>query len=212
MHATLETFPGSCQAKHQSQRKGRATVPAEPPRRVKVGSSEALIYTQRNYITTKTRNYMSMSFNEAILAGNITRDPEVRFTPTGVQVVDASIALNHSWRGEDGTKREEVSYIDLVFWNKLAEVAGNYLKKGSQVLVSGRLKQETWDDRQTGQKRSKIKVIVETLKLLSKPEGPTASPTPARAAKPATRPDKTAPASQPAGNGGDDGFGDDVPF
>jgi single-strand DNA-binding protein len=109
---------------------------------------------------------MPASFNSVTLLGNLTRDPDVRFTPQGVQVVDVSIALNHTWKDESGTKREEVTYVDCVFWSKLAEIAGKYLKKGSQALISGRLHQDSWIDKNTGQKRSKIVVVAENLQML----------------------------------------------
>jgi len=109
---------------------------------------------------------MSASFNSVVILGNVVRDPDVRFTPQGVQVADVSIALNHTWRDESGTKREEVTYVDCVFWSKLAEIAGKYLKKGSQVLISGRLHQDSWIDKQSGQTRRKIVVVVENLQML----------------------------------------------
>jgi len=109
---------------------------------------------------------MSASFNSVVILGNVVRDPDVRFTPQGVQVADVSIALNHTWKDESGTKREEVTYVDCVFWSKLAEIAGKYLKKGSQVLISGRLHQDSWIDKQSGQTRRKIVVVVENLQML----------------------------------------------
>jgi single-strand DNA-binding protein len=126
-----------------------------------------------------TQNNMA-SFNSVVILGNVVRDPDVRFTPQGVQVSDVSIALNHTWKDESGTKREEVTYVDCVFWSKLAEIAGKYLKKGSQVLISGRLHQDSWIDKNTGQKRSKIVVIAENLQMLGRradSESGTASPT-----------------------------------
>jgi single-strand DNA-binding protein len=139
-----------------------------------------------------TPNTQTMaSFNSVTLLGNLTRDPDVRFTPQGVQVVDVSIALNHTWKDESGTKREEVTYVDCVFWSKLAEIAGKYLKKGSQVLISGRLHQDSWIDKNTGQKRSKIVVIAENLQMLGSRADSESGSSPADTQKPG------APASPP---------------
>src|SRR5881275_81916 len=106
------------------------------------------------------------SFNKVILVGNLTRDPEVRYTPKGSAVCDLAIAVNRQYSLEGGEKREEVTYVDVVLWARLAEIAGEYLKKGRPVLIEGRLQLDTWDDKQSGQKRSKLKVIGEGLQLL----------------------------------------------
>lgn len=138
------------------------------------------------------------SFNSVTLLGNLTRDPDVRFTPQGVQVVDVSIALNHTWKDESGTKREEVTYVDCVFWSKLAEIAGKYLKKGSQVLISGRLHQDSWIDKNTGQKRSKIVVVAENLQMLGSRDSDS-GPTPASNQPPQHQAAPPARAPAPAG-------------
>jgi|SRR5205814_833885 len=106
------------------------------------------------------------SFNKVILLGNLTRDPEVRYTPKGSAVCDLGIAINRQYTLDSGEKREEVTYVDVVLWSRLAEIAGEYLKKGRPVFIEGRLQLDTWDDKQTGQKRSKLRVIGETMQLL----------------------------------------------
>src|SRR5437867_9100938 len=106
------------------------------------------------------------SFNKVILLGNLTRDPEVRYTPKGSAVCDLGIALNRRCTLDSGERREEVTYVDVVLWSRLAEIAGEYLKKGRPVFIEGRLQMDTWDDKQTGQKRSKLRVIGETMHLL----------------------------------------------
>src|SRR3954466_14559531 len=112
------------------------------------------------------------SFNKVILLGNLTRDPEVRYTPKGSAVCDLGIAVNRSYTLDSGEKREEVTYVDVVLWARLAEIAGEYLKKGRPVFIEGRLQLDTWDDKQSGQKRSKLRVIGETMQLLgSRPSG-----------------------------------------
>src|SRR5499427_3203416 len=106
------------------------------------------------------------SFNKVILLGNLTRDPEVRYTPKGSAVCDLGIAVNRQYTLDSGEKREEVTFVDVVLWSRLAEIAGEYLKKGRPVFIEGRLQLDTWDDKQSGQKRSKLRVIGETMQLL----------------------------------------------
>ncbi len=106
------------------------------------------------------------SFNKVILLGNLTRDPEVRYTPKGSAVCDLGIAINRSYTLDSGEKREEVTFVDVVLWSRLAEIAGEYLKKGRPIFIEGRLQLDTWDDKQSGQKRSKLRVIGETMQLL----------------------------------------------
>src|SRR3712207_3783928 len=109
---------------------------------------------------------MAASFNKVILVGNLTRDPEVRYTPKGSAVCDLGLAVNRNYTTDTGEKREEVTFVDVVFWARLAEIAGEYLKKGRPVLIEGRLQLDSWDDKQSGQKRSKLKVIGESMQLL----------------------------------------------
>jgi single-strand DNA-binding protein len=106
------------------------------------------------------------SFNKVILLGNVTRDPEVRYTPKGTAVTEIGMALNRVYTAENGEKRDETTFVDVTLWGRTAEVAGEYLKKGRPVLIEGRLQLDTWDDKQSGQKRSKLKVIGETLQLI----------------------------------------------
>src|SRR5207247_8367699 len=106
------------------------------------------------------------SFNKVILLGNLTRDPEVRYTPKGSAVCDLGIAVNRVYTTDSGERREEVTYVDVVLWSRLAEIAGEYLKKGRPVLIEGRLQMDTWDDKQGGQKRSKLRVVAENMQLL----------------------------------------------
>lgn len=110
------------------------------------------------------------AYNHVTLAGNLTRDPELTYTPKGTAVCKCTLALNHSWTTEAGEKREEVSFIDLVIWGRTAENVAQYMKKGRPMLADGRLKQETWDDKQTGQKKSRVVVIVNTVLFLGTPD------------------------------------------
>lgn len=104
---------------------------------------------------------MAQGFNKVILMGNLTRDPETRTTPSGQSVTNFSLAVNRTWRGADGQQNEAVSYIDCVAWGKPGEIIAQYMSKGRSLLVSGRLDQRSWEDKESGGKRSKIEVIVE---------------------------------------------------
>ena len=112
------------------------------------------------------------SFNKVILLGNLTRDPEVRYTPKGTAVTEIGMAINRTYTAENGEKREETTFVDVTLWGRTAEIAGEYLKKGRPVFIEGRLQLDTWDDKQSGQKRSKLKVVAEGLQLIgSRPGG-----------------------------------------
>jgi single-strand DNA-binding protein len=111
------------------------------------------------------------SFNKVILLGNLTRDPEVRYTPKGTAVTDIGLAVNRVYTTDNNEKREEVTFVDVTLWGRTAEIAGEYLKKGRPCLIEGRLQMDTWDDKQSGQKRSKLKVIGEALQLLGSRPG-----------------------------------------
>ncbi len=110
-------------------------------------------------------------FNKTVLAGNLTRDIELRYAPSGTAVANTAIATSRKFKKQDGTQSEEVCFIDLAFFGRTAEIANQYLKKGSKVLIEGRLKFDQWQD-QNGQKRSKHSVIVESMQMLGdKPKG-----------------------------------------
>ena len=112
------------------------------------------------------------NLNRVLLIGNLTRDPEIRYTPKGTAVAEIGIAVNRVFSGEDGEKREEVTFVDVTLWSRLAEIAEQYLKKGRSVFIEGRLQLDSWDDKQTGQKRSRLRVVGENLQMLgSRGEG-----------------------------------------
>jgi single-strand DNA-binding protein len=108
------------------------------------------------------------NYNSVTVLGNCTRDPELRFTPNRTPVCDIAIAINRIWTDDDGRKQTETTFVDVTFWSRLAEIASEYLHKGSSAFIQGRLQQETWTDKQTGQPRSKLKVVAENLQLLEK--------------------------------------------
>lgn len=107
---------------------------------------------------------MARSFNQVILMGNLTRDPELRTTPNGQSVCSFSLALNRSYKGSDGNWQEATDYIDVVAWGPLGERVSQYLNKGRPCLVNGRLQSRSWE--QDGQKRSKVEVVAQDVTFL----------------------------------------------
>ena len=142
------------------------------------------------------------SFNRVIIMGNLTSDPELRYTPKGTAIAQLTLAVNRKWKSESGEKKEEVSFVDCNAWGRTAETIGQYMKKGRPLLVEGRLKQETWTDKQTQKQRSALKVVIESFSFVD--TNPDAQPknegaeTPPRTQQPAYEP----PSPE----------GDDVPF
>ena len=148
------------------------------------------------------------SINMVILAGNLTRDPEMRFTPSGMAVAKLGLAVSRKFKdAKTNELREDVTFVDIDVFGKQAEVGGQYMAKGRPVLIEGRLQLDQWDDKQTGQKRSKLKVVANRIQFLgSKPEGGGGgggAPRPA-AARPQNRP------AQP-NRAGESGGGDEMP-
>ncbi len=109
-----------------------------------------------------------LSLNRAQLIGNLTRDPEIRYTPTGKPVVTFGVATNRVWIDSEGNKQKSVEYHEIVSWGKLAEICNQILRKGYQVFVEGRLHTRTWEA-QDGTKRQRTEIILENMKLLSRP-------------------------------------------
>ncbi len=139
-------------------------------------------------------------FNKVMLIGNLTRDPELRYTPKGTAVVKLGIAVNRTWRDETGATKEEVTFVDVDAFGRQAETLAQYMKKGKPIFVEGRLRLDTWDDKQTNQKRSKLGVVLEGFQFLDYGGRPsddgtagTAAPHPA-----AARPQNAASAPPPA--------------
>jgi single-strand DNA-binding protein len=107
------------------------------------------------------------SFNQVILVGNLTRDPELRVTPKGTAICQFGLAVNRQFKDESGATRDETTFVDIEAWGKQGELVAKYLTKGSPALVQGRLKLDQWEDKQTQQKRSKLKVVLENVQFLS---------------------------------------------
>lgn len=104
--------------------------------------------------------------NKVILVGNLGRDPEVRSTPSGQPVASFTLATNRRWRDREGNRQEQTEWHTVVCWGRLAEIAGQYLTKGRQVYVEGRLQTRSWEDRQTGDKRYRTEIICENFQML----------------------------------------------
>ena len=106
------------------------------------------------------------NYNKVILMGNLTRDPEVRYTSSGTAIAKLGLAVNRYYRNQEGQQQEETTFVDVDAFGKQAETIGQYLKKGRPIMVEGRLKLDQWDDKQTGQKRSKLGVTLENFQFL----------------------------------------------
>jgi single-strand DNA-binding protein len=146
------------------------------------------------------------SFNRVILVGNLTRDPELRYTPKGMAIAKIGLAVNRNWTSETGEKKEEVTFVDVDIFGRTAENVAQYMKKGRPILIEGRLRLDQWDDKQTGQKRSKLGVVGEIVQFLGSPTG--AGETGVAASRPAA----AAPAAPEPVEGEPPPEHDDVPF
>src|SRR5580658_3849713 len=145
------------------------------------------------------------NFNKVILVGNLTRDPELRYTPKGTAVARITLAVNRTFTSsEGGEKKEEVSFVDVDVWGRQAEVISQYMKKGRPLLVEGRLKQDTWEDKNTKQKQSKLKVVLESFSFIDSGNRGGDGASPARTPSAAT-PQAESPDAEPPQD-------DDVPF
>ncbi len=112
------------------------------------------------------------NLNKVMLIGNLTRDPELRHTPKGHAVSEISLAINRNWTNEQGQKQEETTFVEVTFWGRQAEVIQQYVTKGSPIYIEGRLQLDSWDDKETGKKRNKLRVVGENFQFLSgKPGG-----------------------------------------
>ena len=149
------------------------------------------------------------SFNRVILMGNLTRDPELRYTPKGMAIAKLGLAVNRTWRTETGETKEEVTFVDIDSFGKQAETIAQYLKKGSPLLMEGRLRLDQWDDKQTGQKRSKLNVVLESFKFVGPARTDGGTDASRRPAGPSSVPPEVPPATEPEGPPPEE---DDVPF
>jgi len=109
------------------------------------------------------------NFNKVLLMGNLTRDPELRYTPSGTAVTEFRLAVNRSFTDKDGTKKDSTVFVDVTVWGRRAEVACEFLSKGRPVFIEGRLQYDTWE--KDGQKRSKLSVVAENFQFIGAPAG-----------------------------------------
>jgi single-strand DNA-binding protein len=154
------------------------------------------------------------SFNKVILAGNLTRDPELRYTPKGTAIARIGMAINRTWKTETGETKEEVTFVDVDAFGRQAEVIAQYMKKGRPLLIEGRLKLDQWEDKNTHQKQSKLRVVLDSFSFIdsrgggdggSGGEPPRTRPPAPTPAPPAGSPEPSEPETPPAEE-------DDVPF
>lgn len=143
------------------------------------------------------------SLNKVFLIGNLTRDPELRVTPKGTAICQFGIAVNRQFKDDSGATRDETTFVDIEAWGKQGELVSKYLGKGSQCMVEGRLKLDQWEDKASGQKRSRLKVVLDNVQFLGAPKGTQSETQP----KPATEA-RTYMNPAPA----PDNIDEDVPF
>lgn len=156
------------------------------------------------------------NLNKVQLMGNLTRDPEVRFTPKGTAVADIGLAINRYFTLDDGEKREETVFVDVTLWGRQAEIVEKYTRKGRPLYVEGRLQLDTWEDKKTGAHRSKLKVVGESIQLLGSREDNGSGPSQGGSSQQASEPpqQQAQPTSPPPQNPAptDDGGEEDIPF
>ena len=151
------------------------------------------------------------NFNKVILIGNLTRDPELRYTPKGTAIAKIGLAINRTWKTETGESKEEVTFVDIDAFGRQAETLGQYMKKGRPIMIEGRLKLDTWDDKQTNQKRSRLGVVLESFQFLdfNKSAESTGAPLPPKSRQPQPAGGESDPPAPDAAAAPEE---DDVPF
>jgi len=147
------------------------------------------------FLLTNLSGVDMANVNKVILIGNVTRDVESKALPSGSSLASLSLAVNRSYKTESGATREEVLFVDVELWGRVAEIAAQYVKKGSPLYVEGRLKMDSWEDKETGQKRSKMKVVGEAIQLLGSKKNADEAP--------------STPRSRPVAESGE---ADEIPF
>lgn len=159
------------------------------------------------------------SLNKVFLIGNLTRDPELRVTPKGTAICQFGLAVNRQFKDDSGATRDETTFVDIEAWGKQGELVSKYLGKGSQCMVEGRLKLDQWEDKQSGQKRSRLKVVLDNVQFLGAPRGSGGGQAPAAGGEdfdapssppPSPPPRRSAPPAAPAAPA--DNLDEDVPF
>lgn len=154
------------------------------------------------------------NLNKVMLIGNLTRDPELRYTPKGTAVADITLAINRIWNNDQNVRQEETVFVEITLWGRQAELAQQYLAKGRLAYVEGRLHMDTWDDKETGKKRSKLKVVGEVLQFMPDGKGGNTQTAPAGQAplRPAGPPRNQGPPQGASPATGDLPDDDEIPF
>jgi single-strand DNA-binding protein len=152
------------------------------------------------------------NLNKVMLMGNLTRDPEIKYTPKGTAIAQFGLAINRTFKTEGGEGREEVTFIDIEAFGRTAEVIGEYFKKGRPIFIEGRLKLDQWDDKTTGKKMSKLRVIAESFEFLGSNRSEGAAEGTEGEAKPAAKRQPPARPPRPPADPDLDVQSDDVPF
>ena len=153
------------------------------------------------------------NLNKVMLIGNLTRDPELRYTPSGKAVTDISLAINRVWNNEQGQKQEDTIFVDVTLWGRQAELAQQYLSKGRCAYIEGRLQMDTWDDKETGKKRSKLKVVGDQLQFMPDGKGSSGgAPPPAQGGSQASQQRSAPPHGASAAPPNEFQEEDDIPF
>jgi len=122
------------------------------------------VHVRKRYVRQDIFNMPS--YNKVILIGHLSRDPELKYSAAGKPICKFGLAVNHTWKTESGEKKEDVTFVDIDCFGRTAENVSKYMKKGSALLVEGRLKLDQWDDKQSGQKRSKLGVVAESCQFM----------------------------------------------
>jgi single-strand DNA-binding protein len=150
------------------------------------------------------------AYNKVILLGNVTRDLELRYTPRGTALVDVGLAINRTWKDDAGEKQEEVTFVDVTFWGRSAEILGEYCQKGTGLHVEGRLTLERWEDKGSGKKMQRLKVVGEGFQFLPSAGGGSGGTVKGGVSRsaPAPAPAPAPVAASPAAVGEDD----EIPF
>ena len=143
--------------------------------------------------------------------GNVTRDVELRYTPKGTAVADIGLAVNRVRTGESGERIEETTFVDVTLWGRTAEIAQQYSGKGKPLFVEGRLHMDSWDDKTSGQKRTKLKVVAENIQLMGSPGGGGGAPQSQGGGQQQAAPQQSPQGGSPA-QGGNFEDSDDIPF
>jgi single-strand DNA-binding protein len=149
---------------------------------------------------------MAANYNRVIIAGNLTRDPQTRYLTKDRAVANFGLAVNRRWRGQDGQTQEETTFVDIEAWGRTAELVSQYLTKGRSALIEGRLKLDTWTDKETGAKRSQLRVVADSVQFLAGAAGDQRS---GAGEQPAAQGRDASPPTPPAGVQYDD---DEPPF